>query len=90
MYQQRKDGSFRMRASFYISPAQVEAINAICQRESLSFGAVCAEAIDLAIRIDANCQEDPAGKHDRPPLWMKDPRDPVRSARASNDFTHAA
>ena len=45
MYQQHKDGKFRTRASFDISPDLITHVNAICQRDKKTFAAVCTLAV---------------------------------------------
>lgn len=49
MYKKRPDGSYRLRASFRVSPQQVEGLNVICQKTGLSFSDVCSKAVDIAI-----------------------------------------
>lgn len=46
MYQQRSNGGFRARASFAITPLQIQGLNVICQKTGLSFGAICTKAVD--------------------------------------------
>jgi len=45
MYKQHKNGRFRNRASFEISPELVCHVNAICQRDQLTFSAICTQAV---------------------------------------------
>lgn len=45
MYKQHKNGGFRMRASFPIEPAQIAALNPICERLGISVGAACKRAV---------------------------------------------
>lgn len=49
MYQQRANGSYRMRASFRVTTVQVEGLNVICRRTGLSFAEVCSKAVDKLI-----------------------------------------
>ena len=45
MYKVHKNGKFRNRASFEISPDLICHVNAICERDKLTFAAVCEKAI---------------------------------------------
>lgn len=45
-YKQRQDGSFRMRASFPISPELVERANLVCGLEGLSMYQLCRKAVE--------------------------------------------
>lgn len=45
MYRPHKNGKFRSRASFDISPELICHVNAICQRDKLTFSAACTQAI---------------------------------------------
>ncbi len=49
MYQQRKNGGFRARASFPITPMQIQGLNVICEKTGLTFAAVCARGVDKII-----------------------------------------
>lgn len=50
MYKQKKDGSFRLRASFPIDSERVIAINAICNKMNISFAKACKIAVDRMIK----------------------------------------
>lgn len=45
MYKPHKDGKYRTRASFDISPDLIAHVNAICHRDKLTFAAVCQKAV---------------------------------------------
>lgn len=49
MYKQRPNGGFRARASFPITPLQIQGLNVICEKTGLSFAAVCARGVDKSI-----------------------------------------
>ena len=50
MYKQRKDGSFRLRASFPIDSERVIAMNAICNKLDISFEKACKIAVDRMVK----------------------------------------
>ena len=49
MYQQRANGGFRSRASFPITPEQIQGLNVICEKTGLSFSALCSCAVNKII-----------------------------------------
>jgi len=49
MYKQRKDGSFRLPASFPIDSTRVIAMNAICNKLDISFEKACKIAVDRLV-----------------------------------------
>lgn len=49
MYKMHQNGKFRMRASFTVTPKQIQGLNVICERTGLSFADVCAKALDITL-----------------------------------------
>lgn len=45
MYEQKKDGGFRLRASFPITPELIMKANRVCELEGLSMYSLCRKAL---------------------------------------------
>lgn len=52
MYKQHKDGKYRTRASFDISPELIAHVNAICLRDNLTFSAVLTKAVTEYVLVN--------------------------------------
>lgn len=59
MYKKKANGTFRLRASFPVSPDQIKGLNVICEKTGLSFSEVCSKSLDIALKtyIDSGTKQ---------------------------------